>query len=453
VVLNIPELEDGTRSQLWDAGVKVIFEDLTPQQILKATGARHARQLLAMRDSHADNLTLTLAAVSQDFSNRELECKCMIEPLALKRDFAPEEFFDSAVLPRIRVFNESELIAKQLLRDHPPDAPVALSDAGVHLLLVGLGSVGQAILVQLVRLGHYRSGKRPKVTIVDQQVEAHWADTLRARPALADWLEVEPHPLRIEDVNRDLMCRWIEDERPVSMVYGCTKDELANLRMARKLIQVMADRRAETGLQTARVVALDPAGGVVLGDFAQQLGQPEQFSLFSLVRSGVSEVAVGLLSDVDDRIARLFHEGYCREDDRKCAETPGLRKAVNNKPWEALTEGMRDANRHTADHFDVKLRAVGCRLVPKGTARVAVFTPEEIELLARMEHDRWWADKALAGWKYAPQRNNELLLHHNMVPYEELTDEIKKLDWNSVAEMISILEGQGFMVARAAPVG
>jgi predicted DNA binding CopG/RHH family protein len=401
-----------------------------------------------MRDNYSENLALVLAATSPSTNNTILECKCMLEPLAIRRDLKAEDYFDSAVLPRVRLFNESELIARRILREHPPDEPVAATEAGVHLLLVGNGSVGQSVLVNLARIGHYRSAKRPKVTIVDRRVQANWLETLRAFPALTDWLEVELEEIRIEDVEHQNVSRWLEDARPITMVFVCTKDEIANLRIARKLVESMKNRSIATGINPAKVVALDPPGGIVLSDFAKRGVRPDQFSLFSLVNRDNSCVAEGLLSDVDDSRAKLFHHDYCAKDDEKCAANPCRSKAINNKPWEALTEGMRDANRNVTDHFDVKLRAIGCKALPKGTAHPVTLTDQEHEILARMEHDRWWADKALAGWTHAPDRNDLQLLHPDMIPYEQLSDEIKQWDRNSVIKMIDILDSEGLVVTR-----
>ena len=35
-------------------------------------------------------------------------------------------------------------------------------------------------------------------------------------------------------------------------------------------------------------------------------------------------------------------------------------------------------------------------------AELFEFTPEEIELLAEMEHERWDEERKLEGWAYAP---------------------------------------------------
>ena len=172
VVLSLKSVDEGKRSKLWEAGVTVLTEDMAMADVLQATGARRASMLIAMRDHYGDNITLTRAAMASSLGNPGLECKCLIEPLSVKRSFRLEDYFETESLPRIRVFNESELIARRVMQAYPPDTPVAASDEdGVHVLLVGLGSVGQSILLQLARIGHYRSGKKPKATVIDRNVK------------------------------------------------------------------------------------------------------------------------------------------------------------------------------------------------------------------------------------------------------------------------------------------
>ncbi len=446
VVLALPEIDEGQRSRLWEAGVRVIADRLPTAQLLEATGAARARMLIAMRDDYSQNIALTHAAVSPATSNTRLEVKCLIEPLSVRREFRIEEYFDEPARPQIRVFSEPELIARRLAHAFPPDAPVAGSDSeGVHVVIVGLGSVGQSILVQLARQGHYRSGKKPKVTVVDRSVGDRWREAREAYPALERWLQVEKEEARFEAVGMDQIKKWLTDERPVTVAYVCTRDEIVNLRIARLLIEGTKGQTRPDRPVAAKVVALDPAGGCVLADFAAHGGHEGRFHLFSLVRS-----SEGFLTEMDDTRARQFHEDYCRSDDERVRTEPGYQGADANMAWSVLPETLRNANRMTADHFDVKMRAIGCRIVPRDQAagEHATLTPGEIEVLSIMEHNRWWADRSLDGWTLGNPRNNDLKIHPNMVPYEALSEADKQKDRNNVQNMVKVLSQEGMVIVR-----
>lgn len=437
VVLHIPGLNSSRLISLWSAGVNVLKDDLELPDLLQATGVKRAKKLIAMRDDYSDNITLTRAALSESLGNSELECKCMIEPLDTKQLFKIEDYLEDDSLARVRVFNESELIARRIVREFPPDVSTAQSNRGVHVLLVGFGSVGQAIAIQLAKMGHYRSGQKPKITIVDGHVEDRWKQTLKMHPTLPDWLTVERMESRIEDVKELHAEKWLQDECPISMVYVCTKDELANLRIARLLLRLL-EMDAYQELSGVQVIALDPPGGCILEEFSKREDKKSRFKLFSLLRSDgqaeKSPVNGNLLTEMDDECAKELHKDYCAELEKN----PSQMRKPAHKPWEQLAETYREANRSSADHINVKLRAVGRVLASRGSAIEAPLSMEETEVLAKMEHRRWWAERSLDGWEFAEARNDSLKQHPNMLPYEQLDEETKDYDRKNVLKMMRI---------------
>lgn len=52
----------------------------------------------------------------------------------------------------------------------------------------------------------------------------------------------------------------------------------------------------------------------------------------------------------------------------------------------------------------------------------------DYERMAEAEHDRWWAERVLAGWKYAGVTSKPTLKHSDMKIYSELEEEIKGID-------------------------
>jgi hypothetical protein len=194
----------------------------------------------------------------------------------------------------------------------------------------------------------------------------------------------------------------------------------------------------------------------VLSDYFAHGQHNGCFHVFSLLladshQQDVPDIERGsLISEVDDTRARQFHEGYCAKDLLECQKKPGSQPAIFNRPWADLPETARNANRITADHFEVKMRALGYRIVPKNEqAEIAVLSSDQLELLARMEHDRWWADRLLDGWTLHAERDNQRKFHPNLVPYDELTEPIKQLDRDSVLQMIEILDREGYVMTNS----
>ena len=78
-------------------------------------------------------------------------------------------------------------------------------------------------------------------------------------------------------------------------------------------------------------------------------------------------------------------------------ETPATNPSL--RPWNELPAAAAEDNRRQADEVGGKLAAVGCGLtaLTDWDADLFTFTPEEIEILAEMEHQRWVDDHLREG--------------------------------------------------------
>lgn len=122
-------------------------------------------------------------------------------------------------------------------------------------------------------------------------------------------------------------------------------------------------------------------------------------------------------------------------------------------PWEQLPESLRESNRRQAADIGHKLRAVGCDIEPLADwdAAPLAFTAAEVQLLARMEHDRWRTEREAAGWHLAPAKSEPQRESPFLVPWDELSEETKERDRDPVRAMPAVLAGIGFGVVRLRP--
>lgn len=440
VVLCNPVITDQDLSRLWDVGVNVIKSDYSMAEVLDATGGGRASRLIAMRDDYLENIVLVRNALSPTLENEELSCICMIEPHSMKRLVRLEDFFKKDAMFRLREFNESELVARGLILNHPPDKAVAQKNIQVHLMMFGFGSVGQAVLLQLAQQGHYLSGLKPKITVIDQQASLRYSNLLQHVPALADILEIEPVEDEFDLISSKEIEKWLATTTP-TMIYVCTKKEVTNLRLSRLILGFLdSQKNGKEGNKAPDVVALDPPGGCILSDFKKE-GEYDNFYVYSLAYSSndrePSPLTTGLLTDIDDEYAQKIHSDYCKN-------YPTAEWSI---PWKMLTESARNANRRPADHLSVKLRAVNRRSVPKGDAEAAPLSSAELEILSRMEHNRWCAERKLDGWVYGSSSDRAKKIHNNLVPYDDLDEDTKQKDRNNVKSLFSVVLGDDFVIA------
>jgi len=146
-----------------------------------------------------------------------------------------------------------------------------------------------------------------------------------------------------------------------------------------------------------------------------------------------------------ERIAQAIHEHYRRNQaEHKPATDPALR------PWGELAETLKESNRHQAGDIGRKLRGLGYRVVHSdGMPKVAQFTPEEIERLAAMEHDRWVAERRASGWTAGAVRDVERKITPYLVSWDQLAEEVRESDRDAVRAIPELLAEAGFEIQRA----
>lgn len=73
---------------------------------------------------------------------------------------------------------------------------------------------------------------------------------------------------------------------------------------------------------------------------------------------------------------------------------------------------------------------------------------ELTEAIAENAHEVWASKRMAEGWKYGPQRNDELLEHPDMIPYCELTEGEKYYDRALAMNTLRLVKKLGFNISR-----
>ena len=117
--------------------------------------------------------------------------------------------------------------------------------------------------------------------------------------------------------------------------------------------------------------------------------------------------------------------------------------------WNELPEGLKESNRHQADHIGIKLKAIGCGIISltDWDAKLFEFTKEEVERMAEMEHERWNAERLREGWTYAPGlKDVDRKTSPHLVPWDKLSEDIKEYDRNTIRGLPSFLARAGLQI-------
>jgi voltage-gated potassium channel Kch len=425
-----------------DSGASVLIGDASRIEVLGRARIEHARHLVIVAGDDANNVEVAAQAralVSQ--AGGTLACSTQIQNpelwYALRSwDVGARDGF------RLEFFNVTELGARALLAKFPPfTAEQRERNVPPHVLIVGAGSLSQHVIRHMVRQWQDIEGEmRPPlpITLVDAATENVERDLHHRHPELKSLatLKAQSIDLRSSDFERGSFLFDEGGRCTVTQAYVCLEDEglalstalllLNHLRAFGVPVVVRMNREAGLASLLRAVGPRSDRGAAHLQVFSllEQASRPE------FVLRGTNEV-----------LARALHQDYLMQASKD--HNPA---AV---PWDDLPLELKESNRTQADHIATKLEAVGCHIVPL-TALEAdsfSFTPEEVERLAEMEHERWLTERLQQGWTVG-ERNPAKKTNPNLVPWGQLDEVAREMNRNSVRRLPFFLNRAGFTAHR-----
>jgi hypothetical protein len=114
-----------------------------------------------------------------------------------------------------------------------------------------------------------------------------------------------------------------------------------------------------------------------------------------------------------------------------------------------LPEDLKEQNRQNVRDFPIKLAQAGYAMIPaRSNESPFDFPGDDLEQLARMEHERWQQIKLANGWQYGPETDPDRKVNRCIVPWEELPEEEKEKDRDLVRGIPKMLARAGYAIVR-----
>jgi hypothetical protein len=301
----------------------------------------------------------------------------------------------------------------------------------IHVVIAGRAAPADALLLEVLRAGHYSSERPPHVTLLDDDPLAWQGQLQQAHPQA--WTFSRLRFLALDDPA-------LTAAPPVTSLFVLCDPPPLGLDVAEALMRRLAAAQRVSPPTVLEVGDAEPHG--TLADWDGQL--------FPVSHRREVLSAPVLLDGEGDALARVIHDHY-RDTTEAQGRDPSQEAAT--RPWPALAESYRDANSRQAEHLWAKLAVTDCRVEPLEQVESFAFTPAEVERLAMIEHDRWAADRWLDGWHYAPKRDNARKHHPQLIPFAELAAPMKDLDRFAVRLAPTLLARSGLGIMRMLLVG
>jgi len=438
--------------------IPVITGDPKNEGIMKIAGLGRARAIVVATGDDASNIEITMRL--RDFhdtlpinARRRITIFTEIDNDWLFAKMHSQENHALGLFDvEVRLFNAYENSARLLLQDMP--LPIAPELAAGALVVIGFGKMGRTVALQFLRTAPTALGQRMRIIAIDRAIEEVAEVFTSNTPAAREFADIEFIKADlVSEKSKDwaVVAEKIADE-PLMAVVTCLPEDLDDLFVGMEMRRLL-DSHDQHHVPIYVRLAHHNRLGHYAASTEVMVPIADRLKGFGTLESLLSrEISI---DDATDKLARAWHDEYRR------TLPPERHDAPANRPWPELPEFYKMSNRRACDHLPIKLAQAGLRMeelsrmealgLKKGAAQdpiVVELTPEECDLLARLEHRRWLIERRLLGWGYAPKRSEAKRHNPLLVEWEKLPESDKQQRRNETADLPKMLAAAGYVLRR-----
>ena len=151
-----------------------------------------------------------------------------------------------------------------------------------------------------------------------------------------------------------------------------------------------------------------------------------------------------LLVKQAELIAKKVHELYNQK------QLENNNQSFQHYPtWESLPEDIKNNSVRQAKNIRESLEKINCYVAEHSDdIQVTLFSRDEIEFIAKTEHELWMSEKLQNNWKFGEKKDIDAKESPCLVPYEKLPEEIKDCDRAAAKNIIPLLNSAGIKIYK-----
>ena len=437
--------------QIRRQGAVVLVGDAADTSMLGKARINRAKYLITVCADDGVNAEIALKACDmvRSYQDRVLTAYVHIYNLDLCNllsgwSLAAVARFDSF---RLELFNVPAAAARLMLNEYSPFEDEIQADAEQkRLVVVGLGKMGRSLIIQAAQTwwpNYVERGKKLKIVVIDREVNRK-VELLRMQyPQFERICELDTRQIDTDDHEFESGKFLFNSEGScvVGAVYICFDNDGHALISALKLNRKTGAYRVPIIVRMKRNTGL---ASLINSEYGSQ--DFNHIHTFSILDKTCSLEAI--LGGTHEIMARAIHDRYVLHQ-KTIGATPQANPSMVE--WDELPEALKESNRHQASRIEDKLKAVGFHIQPltDWDSAAFAFSQEDIEKMAEIEHERWCKERLKQGWTYHKSlKDIKKKTSPYLVPWNDLHEDIKELDRNTVKDLPAFLALAGLQICR-----
>ena len=466
IVVIEPNTEHGSISYMRKKGVVILEGNAIDEDMLHKANILKARVLLALTNDEKINIHVAQKAThiynqypAELLPNNILQVVLHIDDFYTMNIF--KEFHEKAIPENIEfrkggskmdyhVFSIYQLAAIHMIDNYCPDKYVSLAtddDPPAHLLIMGDNLATQYLILEAAQMYHFANLKKTRITVIADDITEISSKINSLYPFLEKTVEVryinkeeffvDPCPVPCDDIS---VCFVALDDDGKSVYYSrkLRQHLFSQGRSSKESSLRSYNRYADFEKSTPPIKALLPRNTALVNIFKDVAFEMKALNIELI---NMDDEVCNKKTIVDNRkeedfIAKHIHYEWAKSQ----AAKNKTRLGSMQDEWDLIKDSQKDSNRLPARHLFIKLRFVHADLSDQTTGEELDFEslePEVWDRIARMEHNRWNAEKYINGFVQIEGVKDKSLgnflkgnlkCHWDLVPFDDLSKETQDYD-------------------------
>ena len=421
------------------SGVPVLQGDAKNPQVLLAAGIRRAQTAIICTGSDSENMDIALQIKAIYELPGHLKSSRIQVLAQLRNDWMHKRLIGSdkgsmgSNKVDLRLFNPFMNAARMLIkRLHLPPSREFEARAFV---VIGFGAYGREITEHLIRACPVAPGRTLNILVLDQKADQAAESFPIANPVAAALASFEFITASVAPGSPDLqriVAKKLESAEPllgVAVALGNDELSLCSALEIRSLLDCAGHLHVPVYVRLEHYRRL----GELVRNIENKSNFSDRLQIFGTLEETLS--ADVLLGSHLDAFAQALQEEY------RLRPRDTINPAAD-VPWHELPEFMKMSNRWRADHTPLLMELAGLHVARDVQSPVVVaLSPEQIELLAELEHRRYTIERRLIEWRQSIQRFST-----HLEDWDHLSEEYKEDNRKEVAGLPKIMARLGMEI-------